>query len=188
VFAQEFHSSLAIGKSAVEAYFQGIGAIKNHVAYSLMWSLPVMYSRDADVIPFPSNQAARARLAFQQAEEQLTVLDSDLATLDGMGDGRPGEWARLASHPSVRVTGIAECLPMLFSLAPAGSSQSLESVDLEMACDDLASWLRSTGENLLQLSSYDGQRRDSARADLRVRRRELDRILMNLRYAFEDVT
>lgn len=188
LFGQAFHVSLASGESTVEAYFQGIRAIKGHETYGLMWSMPVMYSRDANVIPFPSSNTTRARLTFQEAEQQLTILNGELANLVGMRDCAPEEWEKRAAVPTVRVRGITEYLPALPEVVPpTDTSRALERQRLETACEALSDWLQASDETLYQLGSPDDRERRQARMDLRLRRLQLERVLMNLRYAFDDI-
>lgn len=188
-FGKTFHTGLASGKSAAEAYFQSVRAIQGLSKHGLMWSMPVMYSRDANVILFPSSNASRARLTFQQAEQQLTILDKELAELASMDDCKPSEWTKRASHPAVRVSGITGYLPVMAEAAiEINLARALEAESLKMACDDLSGWLQSSRRTLRQLSSSDNRERNRARTSLRLRRRELERIRMKLQWAFEDIS
>ena len=147
-----------------------------------------MYSNDANVIPFPSSNADRARLTFQQAEQQLTILNRELASLAAMRDCAPDEWERRAADPTVRVRGITEYLPALPEAVPATDTRrALERQRLEIACEALSDWLEASGETLYRLGSPDDRERRQACTDLRLRLRELEHGLMNLRFAFDDI-
>lgn len=188
VFGKTFHAMLASGKSAAEAYFQSVGAIRALEDYGLMWSMPVMYSSDADVIPFPSSTPERALLTFQQAEQQLNLLNGELARLAGMRDCTPEEWEKRAADPTIRLRGVAEYLATMPEAVPAADrARVLERQGLEMACEALSDWLQASARTLFQLGSPDALERGKARADLRLRRLQLDRVLMNLRFAFDAI-
>jgi hypothetical protein len=64
--------------------------------------------------------------------------------------------------------------------------RALERQRLEKACEALSDWLQASDETLYQLGSPDDQERRQARRDLRLRRLQLERVLMNLRFAFRD--
>lgn len=188
VFGQAFHTALASGDSAVEAYFQGVRAIRGHPKCGVMWSLPVMYSRTSNVIPFPATDEARARLSFQQAERHLVLLDEELAALAGMGDCKPSEWAVRTAKPAVRIDGIVSYLPELATSWPSvGADRAEQHHKLGQTCSELEVCLRASKGTLSRLSNSEGQENqpNPARAELRLRRLELERVRMNLQMFFD---
>ena len=72
-----------------------------------------MYSRDADIIPFPVGDEARARLSYQHIQSELGVLDQELAELVHMDCSDPAEWSDQASTPATRMECISSFLPAL---------------------------------------------------------------------------
>lgn len=189
VFASSFHLALVSGESAVQAYFQGVRSIRSHQAYSMMWSLPVMYSRPSNVIPFPTSEEAQARLNFRQTERHLTDLDEDLAALVDMSDCEPSEWAVRTAVPAVRLDDIADCIPALTAASPqAGFDPVRQHRKLEEACQELSACLQASAGTLYKLSDHNGQKeeQDRARAELALRRRELQRLLESLQRLFRE--
>ncbi len=105
-FARSFYRCLGSGRSVLQAYHAGIQAIRGNDTYSGMWSMPIMYATDADIIPFPVDDEARVRLGLEQVRVHLSALDSELAELANGPDRSPGEWSTQTSTPMVRI----ECI------------------------------------------------------------------------------
>lgn len=148
-----------------------------------------MYSRPSNVIPFPSTEEARARLNFRQTERHLTDLDEEFAALVDMSDCEPSEWAVRTAVPAVRLDDIADCLPALAAAWPKVGADSLrQHRKLEEACQELAACLQASAGTLYKLSDYNGPKEEQARAraELGLRRRELQRSLKSLQRLFRE--
>jgi len=188
LFATVFYSRLAIGAPVVKAYYQGARAVRSHDTYATMGSIPVMYARTSNVIPFPTGEA-RAHLSFRQTENHVGRLGRELASLADMSRCDPAEWAVRIADPAIRIEGITEYLSALTAARPpTGTDPARYRRRVERARDELAASLRASRQNLFRLSDYavPQNQRDAAQAQLRLRRLELERILMNLRLLFED--
>jgi hypothetical protein len=193
LFGQAFHTSLASGGSAVEAYFQGIRAIRSHPSCTMMWSLPVMYSTESNVLypPFPATDEMRAQTSYQEIERHLKILVQELAELADMSDCEPSRWAQRTATPKTRIEGIADHIP---ELTPAQATdeapQTLQQQNLQRTCHELRTALRASTGTLSQLSTpgTQGAQPRTDRGMLRLRRAELRRHLQNLQLIFEDAS
>jgi hypothetical protein len=189
-FGQVFHTSLASGRSTVEAYFRGVRAIRGEPSCTMMWSLPVMYSTESNVRypPFPATDEMRARASYQDIERHLKILVVELAELAGMSDCEPSRWAQRTAAPKTRIEGIAGHIPELTPAeAPDEDSPTLQQQDLQRTCRELRAALRTATGTLSQLSTPGTQPRTD-RGLLRLRRAELRRHLQNLQLIFEEAS
>jgi hypothetical protein len=155
----------------------------------MQWSLPVLYSDTSNIRPFPCTDEARLRLSVQEVERHLAFLAQELADLANMSDCEPSGWAERTATPKVRIEGIASYLPALAAAqSSAEADQRLQQQKLQRTCQDLQAFLRASAETLSQLSAPGSQGRQQRpnRGELRLRRAELQRHLMNLRLLFED--
>ena len=186
IFAQAFYACLAAGGSAIQAYYQGIARIRGHKLYSAIWSVPVMYSRDADIIPFPVGDEARARLSYQHIQSELGVLDQELAELVHMDCSDPAGWSDQASTPATRMECISSFLPALSGIRLRDATHDGEEVrraqrELQDALDSA-----STALDLLGDPECEEESQKSALGELYLFRRRHPRILSRLSREFED--
>lgn len=189
IFAQAFYACLAAGGSAIQAYYQGITRIRSNKTYGGNWSLLVMYSRNADIIPFPVGDEARARLSYQHIQSELGVLDQELAELAHMRSRDPAEWFDQASTPATRMECISSYLPALAGIRPPdtvnaahgdGEVQRVQE-DLQDALDDALDALELLGD-----PDCTAEGRKSALGKLYLFQRRHPRIISRLSREFED--
>lgn len=174
VFAITFYRCLARGLSAVQAYYEAVCAIRGHDVYSTMWSIPVMYARNSNVIPFPADDEARIRLGLEEVRYHVTALDHELEDLAG-GDvrSRSGWWADQAAIPIVRTGCITQYLEAAIPELPAdGSDQNGRQDDLAYARDQLQAALSDTADSLSQLSAGEEECRKALQKLTRHRKRQ----------------
>jgi hypothetical protein len=154
VFAITFYRCLARGFSAVQAYDEAVRAVRGHDVYSTMWSIPVMYARNSNVIPFPADDQSRTRVGLEEVRYHVTALDRELENLAG-GDvhSRPGWWADQAAIPIVRTGCITQYLEAAIPGRPAAGTGENRQGDLAHARDQLQAALSDTADSLSQLSA-----------------------------------
>jgi hypothetical protein len=154
-FAIAFYRCLARGHSAVRAYYEAVCAIRGHDAYSTMWSIPVMYARNSNVIPFPADNLSRIRPGLEEVQFHVTALDRELEDLaEGDVRSRPSWWADQAATPIVRTDCITQYLEAAIpEQAVATTSADERQGDLAHARDQLRAALSDTAESLSQLSA-----------------------------------
>jgi CHAT domain len=189
LFGSAFHASLAYGASVVEAYYQGIRQIRSQDNFTRMWSLPVLYSRTANVIPFPATDEARARRGFEQIGQHLNKLSLELADIADMKCRSAREWAEQTATASARIDCIASYMPALIGARPAASTDTVSyGRRMKRTCIELSASLSSSTTALSHLSDPRGEeaQRTSALGNLRVHHIEQQRILMNLDCLFEE--
>ena len=102
-FAQTFYHWLGRGRSVLEAYHLGVRAVRADPVYSTMWSIPVMYANEAEVIPFPVSDEARIRLGLGQIRDHLIALGAEFEDLKSWSSGSPGQWSNRAARSKVRL-------------------------------------------------------------------------------------
>jgi hypothetical protein len=106
-----------------------------------------------NVITFPADREAQARLVFEQVRLHIGELDGELQRL-ATGEWRsPGRWARQTATPLVRVQCIKKILLSLF-LDPSDVSahHRLRCRDSEEAWRKLNSVLSATAASVARLS------------------------------------
>jgi len=189
LFAQAFYACLAAGGSAIQAYYQGITRIRSDKTHGGNWSLLVMYSRNADIIPFPVGDEARARLSYQHIQSELGVLDEELEKLAHMRSRDPAKWFDQASTPATRMECISSYLPALAGIRPpdtanaaygGGEVQRVQD-DLQDALDDALGALGLLGD-----PGCTAETRRSALGKLYLFQRRHPRIISRLSQEFED--
>lgn len=157
MFARNFYRWLGDGYSVLQAYHEGIRSIRDHDTYSNMWSIPIMYATDAEIIPFPTSEKARIRLGLNQIRIHLMALDSELAELAALADGSPGEWSARTSTPVIRI----ECIETYLSAVAAAFARTIRPDRyrrrIERAQTELTSVLASTSKSLSSLSDAKGE-------------------------------
>lgn len=71
LFASAFYYCLARGFSALQGYHAAVRSIRDHGVYSTMWSIPVMYAQSPNVVPFPVDDQAQARLGLDVSDHEI---------------------------------------------------------------------------------------------------------------------
>jgi hypothetical protein len=132
------------------------------------WRQPVIEAT-CDVIPFPVDDRARARLGLEQVRIHVAALGHELQWL-AKGDFRgPGEWARETATSIVRTECITDCLAEATAVWPAASAvERWRQSCISVARDELRSSLCETASSLARLSDP-----AAGAADRRVILREL---------------
>jgi hypothetical protein len=132
------------------------------------WRQPVI-EVTCDVIPFPVDDRARARLGLEQVRIHVTALAHELQWL-AKGDFRgPGEWARETATSIVRTECITDCLAQATAFWPAASAlERWRQGCIGVTRDELRSSLCETASSLTRLSDP-----AAGPADRRVIMREL---------------
>jgi hypothetical protein len=167
LFAVAFYHCLAGGFSALQAYHAAVSTVRNHGIYSTMWSIPVMYARTPNVIPFPTDDQARVRLGLEQVRFHVAVLGRELEDLEGRDLRSVGEWAKQAATPIVRTDCISEYLAAATACGPAAFPEERQD-NINDARDELESALSETADSLTLLSN--------SRAGAQERRRALSKL------------
>jgi hypothetical protein len=156
LFATTFYRCLARGFSAVQAYYEAICRIRDHDIYSTMWSVPVMYASTSNVIPFPADDEARARLGIEQIRLHVKTLDLELQDLAAENFGSSGEWADQAATPILRTECIRSYLTAVVTARPAAVGDGRRRQrHLDKARDDLRSAMCATATALARLGDPD---------------------------------
>jgi hypothetical protein len=106
-----------------------------------------------DVIPFPVDDRARARLGLEQVRIHVAALGRELHWL-ATGDFRsPGEWAKETATSIVRTECIADCLAQVGAVWPAASADERCRQSYISATRDELRWsLGETASSLARLS------------------------------------
>lgn len=189
LFAAAFYHCLAGGFSALQAYHAAVSTVRNHGIYSTMWSIPVMYARTPNVIPFPTDDQARVRLGLEQVRFHVAVLDRELEDLEGRDVRSVGEWAKRAATPIVRTDCISEYLTAATTCGPAAFPEERQD-KINDARDELESALSETADSLTLLSNSRARAQERQKAlsklpQYRVRHqrilRKLDRLIADAR-------
>ena len=116
-----------------------------------MWSIPVMYAFSSNVIPFPTDDAARARLSVKQIRLHAEALDRELEDLEEGNFGSPGEWAMQTATPIVRTTCIRGYLAATTTVHLMATAEERRRRRMDKARDDFRSALRATAVYLARL-------------------------------------
>ncbi len=172
LFARTFYHGLGCGHSALEAYHLGVQAVRADPVYSTMWSVPVMYANEAEVIPFPVSDEARIRLGLGQIRDHLIALGVEFGELASWGSGSAGAWSNRAARSKVRldcIEGYASEVAAACARRPGHSGRR----QIENAYREISSFIEVTANWLERLT-----RPTSAPTELRaalgkVRRRRL---------------
>ena len=156
LFATTFYRCLARGFSAVQAYHEAVCSIRDHDIYSTMWSVPVMYASTSNVIPFPADDEARARLGIEQIRLHVKTLDLELQNLAEENSRSSGEWADQAATPILRTECIRSYLTAVAAARPAAAGDGRRRLrHLDKARDDLRSAMCATATALARLGDPD---------------------------------
>ena len=147
VFAAAFYRCLAHGFSALQGYHAAVRSVRDHAIYSTMWSIPVMYARTPNVIPFPTDDQVRARLGLEQVRFHVAVLDRELEDLEERDFRGAGEWASHAATPIVRTDCISEYLAEVKAPGSAALTDERKN-EINDARDELQSALSETADSL----------------------------------------
>jgi hypothetical protein len=110
LFAAALYRCLATGSPAVHAFSEAVCRIRNYGPYSIMWSIPVIYARTSNVVPFPVDDKARIRLGYVQIRLHVEALDRELQGLIHGSFQNSGEWADRTATPAVRTDCIKKYL------------------------------------------------------------------------------
>jgi hypothetical protein len=121
-----------------------------------MWSVPVMYASTSNVIPFPADDEARARLGIEQIRLHVKTLDLELQDLAAENFGCSGEWADQAATPILRTECIRSYLTAVVTARPAAVGDGRRRQrHLDKARDDLRSAMCATATALARLGDPD---------------------------------
>jgi hypothetical protein len=152
LFARTFYHGLGCGRSVLEAYHLGVRAVRADPIYSTMWSIPVMYANEAEVIPFPVSDEARIRLGLGQIRDHLIALGAEFENLASWGSGSPGEWSNRAARSRVRL----DCIESYASEVAAACARRLRHEHgrrhIEFPQRELGSFVRGTADWLARLT------------------------------------
>jgi hypothetical protein len=119
---------------------------------NMSWRQPVTEA-GCDVIPFPVDDRARARLGLEQVRIHLTALGREMQWLAKGNFRSPGEWAKETATSIVRTECIADCLAQATAVSPAVSAdERCHQSCIGAARDELRSSLCETASSLARLS------------------------------------
>lgn len=122
------------------------------VIRNMPWRQPVTEA-GRDVIPFPMDDRARARLGLEQVRIHVAALGRELQLLAKGNFRGPGEWARETATSIVRTECIADCLAQVGAVWPAASTdERCRQSCISAARDELRSSLGETASSLARLS------------------------------------
>ena len=141
-----------------------------------------MYASTSNVIPFPADDEARARLGIEQIRLHVKTLDLELQNLAEENFGSSGEWADQAVTPILRTECIRSYLTAVAAGSPAAGDGRRRRRDLDKAQDDLRSAMCATATALARLGDPDvgAPERQAVRRDLSRHRRRHQDILETL--------
>ena len=151
LFATALYHCLATGVSAVHAYHEAVYRIRNCDPYSTMWSIPVMYARTSNVVPFPVNDKARIRLGFVQIQLHAEALDHELQELARATFPNSGEWALRTAIPMLRTDCIRDYLSA--TIHEEGPADGRRRERVEQAQHELDQALSATKATLARLGA-----------------------------------
>jgi hypothetical protein len=179
LFSATFYRCLARGFSALQGYHAAVRSVRNHGIYSPMWSIFVMYARNPNVIPFPTDDRARVRIGLEQVRFHAAVLKHELEELAGQDFRSAGEWAEHAETLIVRTDCISEYLHAATAPGTEAFPDDLQD-EIDDARDELQSALSETAESLARLSGAREQERQNALSRLPLHQKRQQRILVKL--------
>jgi hypothetical protein len=153
LFATTLYRCLASGASAVHAYHAAVYRIRNCGPYPTMWSIPVMYTKTSNVVPFPVDDGARIRLGFVQIRLHAEALDRELQGLARASFQSSGEWAEQTATPMLRTDCIRGYLGAATREGDPADGRRRQRVN--QAEHELAEALSATKTTLGRLSDLD---------------------------------
>lgn len=189
LFSRAFYAHLCVGASVLEAFVVGRELIRNHPAFSSMWSIPIMYSTTSNVIPFPQSEDTRLRHRLGQVQLHLELLGRELDALLDVPALTPGVWAERTATPAARIDSILTNLeadrpsePTIPSGRQLGREGRLRS--------ELTSFLEGLSDTVFRLSDPSAKSRDRGDAlqRLRIQRRQQQRVLTSVSRILERVS
>lgn len=136
-FAEQFYRCLALGATVVEAYRQAVRSIRAISGFANLWSVPVMYSTQPNLVIFPTDSRARARLGFNEVSAHLEKLEAEIDNLAGHPDWTGGDWAKNTAVPAVRIAYVRDVLATLTTTLAERRADLLYTLPLRQGCDDL---------------------------------------------------
>ena len=115
-----------------------------------------MYASTSNVIPFPADDEARARLGIEQIRLHVKTLDLELQNLAEENSRSSGEWADQAATPILRTECIRSYLTAVAAARPAAAGDGRRRLrHLDKARDDLRSAMCATATALARLGDPD---------------------------------
>ena len=163
VFAEEFYRYLALGATVVEAYRRAAHSIRAISGFANLWSVPVMYSTRPNLVIFPTDSRARARLEFNEVSGHLEKLEAEIDSLAGHQDWTAGDWAENTAASAVRIAYVRNVLATLTATLEERQADLLYTLPLRRGCDDLRSSLEELGARLRRLTDPSSSRHERAR-------------------------
>jgi hypothetical protein len=115
-----------------------------------------MYASTSNVITFPVDDEARARLSIEQIRLHVKALDVELRGLAEENFGSSGEWADQAATPILRTECIRSYLTAVAAASPAAAGDGRRRRrHLDKARDELRSAMWATATALARLGDPD---------------------------------
>jgi hypothetical protein len=187
LFSTTLYRCLANGSSAVHAYYEAMCRVRNYRPDSDIWSIPVMYARTSNVIPFPSSDEAKIRLGLVQIRLHVEALDRELEGLTQRNFQDSGEWASRTATSIVRTERIKDYLAAATTREVGTTDRRRQRVS--QAQDELEAALSVTRIALDKLGdpTLDAAGRRQALRELPVHRTRQQRILRTLDELIEEV-
>lgn len=136
-FAEQFYRCLALGATVVEAYHHAVRSIRAISGFTNLWSVPVMYSTRSNLVIFPTDSRARARLGFNEVSEHLEKLEAEIDSLADHPDWTDGDWAKSTAVPAVRIAYVRDVLATLTTTLAERRADLLYTLPLRQGCDEL---------------------------------------------------
>ncbi len=153
VFAEQFYRCLALGATIVEAYHHAVRSIRAISGFTDLWSVPVMYSTRSNLVIFPTDSRARARLGFNEVSEHLEKLEAEIDNLADHPDWTDGDWAESTAVPAVRIAYVRDVLFTLTTTLAERRADLLYTLPLRQGCKDLRDALKELNTCLRRLTA-----------------------------------
>jgi hypothetical protein len=162
-FATQFYQDLVLGATALEAYSNAVGSIRTISGSANLWSVPVMYSTEPNLVIFPADPRARARLSFNEVRTHLAALEAELDGLAGHRDWTPGDWAENTAASAMRVAYVRDAIATLTKTLEERPADLLYVLRLLQECDALETSLEGVSTQLHRLTAPSSSQKERAK-------------------------
>jgi CHAT domain len=161
-FAENFYRTLAVGSTIIEAHSHAVRSIRTTSRFANLWSVPIMYSSDPNVVIFPANPRARARLSFDEVGDHLAKIEAEIGTTADHRGWAPGTWAENTAASPVRIRYVRNVIATLPRLLNEQPGDLFYALDLRNGCDDLERSLEDVSSCLRRLKDSSSSYRERA--------------------------
>ena len=151
-FAEEFYQDIALGATVLEAHSHAAASIRAISGFANLWSVPVMYSTEPNLVIFPTDPRARARLGFDEVSTHLAKLETEIDGPARHHEWTSGDWAQNTAASSVRIAYVRDVIATLTKTLDERPADLLYALRFRQGCDDLESSLAEVSARLWRLT------------------------------------